>query len=307
MATGHILPGYGDPVSRLRRARSAGFPLDKKTLLEIAQQTRLEQQHFEEIRHNARRLWSYPDRNETSYDNHFAERPADELMQARPTSPTRRNKPHPPQVFLTTRLHHIPGYSNADTTLGKHVYQVDASLAPEQQAVRNDVRRKYHSSQDSALVKAYRDPYGLKQVLDGRSAQAAEAWMKIADDADRDNVLQVIQQEKTEQVAEDQSQIPRAMSRARTAYPSTYRWMRYAGAKEADAVARLIGTLQTDPDMKHDVSSKVYHGRPVDSVTAMRMRDIMATRNVRFQRKPSRGDFLMHPDWPPSLEHHKVP
>ncbi|KAK7495285.1 hypothetical protein BaRGS_00013467 [Batillaria attramentaria] len=302
MATGHILPGYGDPVSRLRRVQSAGFPLDKKTLLDIAQQTRLEQQQFESIRNNARRLWSYPDRNETSYDNHFAERPADELMQLRPTSPTRRNKPHPPMVFLTTRLHYIPGYNNADTTVGKEAYQVDASVPVDQQAERKAVRRKYLGRQDPAMVNTYKDPFGLRQTLDGRSAQAAEAWMKLADDADRDNVLHVIQREKDKARTRDVESLPRA----KTAYPSTYRWMRYAGAKESDSVGRIVNTLNSDPDGTCYIQPNPYHARPVQSVTSMRMRDIASTRNVRYQSKPSRGDFLIHPDWPPTLEHHKV-
>lgn len=97
MATGHVLPGYGDPISRMRRVRSAGFPLDKKTLLQIAQDTKLKQDEMDHIRHSARRLWSYRQNQETSYDNHFIERPADEIMTLRPTSPTRRNKPHPIQ------------------------------------------------------------------------------------------------------------------------------------------------------------------------------------------------------------------
>ena len=95
MATGHVLPGYGDPVSQLRRVRSAGYPLDKKTLLQIAQDTKLKREEMDYIRNNARSLWSYQENQETSYDNHFAERRADEIMTLRPTSPTRRNKPHP--------------------------------------------------------------------------------------------------------------------------------------------------------------------------------------------------------------------
>lgn len=95
MATGHILPGYGDPVSKLRRVRSAGYPLDRKTLVGIQQSTKVPPEELESIRNNARRLWCYPQLQETSYGQHFAERPADEMMQLRPTSSTRRNKPHP--------------------------------------------------------------------------------------------------------------------------------------------------------------------------------------------------------------------
>ncbi|XP_076467530.1 uncharacterized protein LOC143298546 [Babylonia areolata] len=300
MATGHVLPGYGDPISRLRRVQSAGYPLGKRTLLKIAQETRLEQTEMDAIRQNARRLWSYKDCHETTYDDQYAERPADGLVTVRPTSPTRRNKPHPLPVFLTNRLHYIPGYQNADTTVGKDAYKVDASVLPEEREQRTSVRKKYIGRPDSAMVSPYRDPFGVRDHLDDRSAQAAEAWLKIADDKDRGNVMHVIEKYKAAEGARCQK--AGISPRPATAYPSTHRWMRYAGAKEADAVGRIVQMIDSDPDKGYAAPE------PAPTLLSLRRRDIAATANVRIQRpKPSRGDFLMHPDWPPSIYHHRIP
>ena len=69
---------------------------------------------------------------------------------------------------------------------------------------------------------------------------------------------------------------------------------------------RIVNTLDTDPD-KGYVAPNPYHGKPVQSLLSLRKRDIANVANVRFQPKPSRGDFLMHPDWPPTIPHHRVP
>ncbi|KAK7097987.1 uncharacterized protein [Littorina saxatilis] len=305
MATGHVLPGFGDPISQLRRVQSAGYPLDKNTLLEIAQKTRLHREELENIRTNARRLWQYPQGHQTTYDRFYSERPADEMIGLRPTEQTRRNRPHPTPVFLTNRLHYVPGYHNADTSIKREAYRVDASLPQEQRSHRLSVRNKYIGRVDESSVSPYKDPFGLKQQLDGRSAQAAEAWLKLADDEDRENVLHAVQKYRDDEQAWQQNGAPR---RAKTAYPSLHRWMRYAGAKEADSVNRITHTLETDPDLRY-VAPNSHHPLQVmpPSLPSVRRRDIAATANVRYQSKPSRGDFLMHPDWPPTIPHHRVP
>lgn len=95
MTTGHILPGR-HPVTDLRRAKSA-YPLglnseDYETALSLDQGT------LGAIRSRARDLWSVPDREQTTYNFFHNE----EQLQghappfSRPTSPTRKNKPHPP-------------------------------------------------------------------------------------------------------------------------------------------------------------------------------------------------------------------
>ena len=98
MATGHILPGYGDPVSQLRRVRSAGcYPLDSFSLYERKRAAELSKREFEQIRENARRMWSTNSPRETTYDSFFKDKDVMEITHTRPTSSYRHNNPHPPQ------------------------------------------------------------------------------------------------------------------------------------------------------------------------------------------------------------------
>ena len=96
MATGHILPGYGHPVSRLRKAHSA-YPADRNKLKEFAISSipAVKQQTLDEIRAKARQKWSKRDRECTTYGHFHSGDDLDEPTSLRPTSPTRRHKPHP--------------------------------------------------------------------------------------------------------------------------------------------------------------------------------------------------------------------
>lgn len=97
MPTGHVLPGYGQPVTYLRRAKSA-YPLDKSKIKEYAAQNvpAPERNELLRIKSQARDQWMGLDRAATTYDFQFQYRNLDQPTQSRPTSPTRKNKPHPP-------------------------------------------------------------------------------------------------------------------------------------------------------------------------------------------------------------------
>ena len=74
MATGHLNPGYGDVVSRLRRAKSANpGSLHGQRLREMENQS-VDHLSLEEIRRRAREIWSQPDKNITTYGNHFSDK-----------------------------------------------------------------------------------------------------------------------------------------------------------------------------------------------------------------------------------------
>lgn len=96
MATGHILPGYGNPVTRLKRAQTA-YPLDKAKLKELAEENVgiLERRTLDQIRNNARNTWMTPNYAPTTYTSTHCKLHLDEPTEGRPTSPTRRHKPHP--------------------------------------------------------------------------------------------------------------------------------------------------------------------------------------------------------------------
>ena len=96
MATGHILPGYGQPVSTLRRARSAGcYPLDSATLLEIKKAAKISRMDFDNIRKNAKNLWLRNTTQPTTYDSHYPAPVESQVRTPRPSSSHRHNNPHP--------------------------------------------------------------------------------------------------------------------------------------------------------------------------------------------------------------------
>ncbi|KAL8621071.1 hypothetical protein ACOMHN_040596 [Nucella lapillus] len=261
MATGHLDPGCGDIVSKFRRAKSAGFPLDKETLVRMARKNVLPRDELERVRRKGGELWSYPQNMETSYDSHYYPRPADERMGPRSSSPIPSELVT--RAFLVSRLHHIPGYHNADTTIGRDAYRVDASLpvgALREQ--RTAVRHKYRGPNTGAWACSFRDPLSLSEQLGGRSGQAAEAWLKIADE----KVLSLQLLSPYMDIPLNVQEICKS-SRSKTAYPSLTRWMRYAGEKEASALSEVARSLeeQRNDDYKTPTTPNPFHGRPIMS------------------------------------------
>ncbi|XP_069130802.1 uncharacterized protein [Argopecten irradians] len=306
MATGHILPGFGQPVTNLRRAKTA-YPLDKTKLKEYAllNVPQPDYRELRQIRDNARQVWSAKPTYATSYNCHYEGRSLDEQTKSRPTSPTRKNKPHPPLVFLTNRLHYIDGLQNPDATLGKDVYRVDGVVPDEEYIRRRLLREKYIPRPHTAAINQYADD-GLRDVFPATEAQAASAWLKLADDKDKHQLMNVMQEERTKTFKEQnkklQSPVPK-FERANTDMPSLHRWMKMAGADESNALNRVLQTIRTNPD--NQLSSRV--GSTSGSLKERRSNDINAMRRIRFVPKASRGEFLMHPDWPPNIPHHHVP
>ena len=46
--------------------------------------------------------------------------------------------------------------------------------------------------------------------------------------------------------------------------------------------------------------------RPKTSIGTIRYHDIEKAKRVTYVHKPNRGDFLLHPQWPPSIPHHRL-
>ncbi|XP_061189356.1 uncharacterized protein LOC133197374 [Saccostrea echinata] len=307
MPTGHVLPGYGQPVTYLRRAKSA-YPLDKTKIKEYAvlNVPAPDRNELLRIKNQAKNQWMGLDRSATTYDFQFKPKYLDQPTPSRPTSPTRKNKPHPPLVFLTNRLHYIPGYHNADTTINKPVYQVDASVPFEEQAQRWAIRDKYIGKPSAKAINQYTDKYGYREYFDPVEAQAAEAWTKISDEKDLYQLPNVLEEQKGKHITEPNVEhgIPlEEPQRPKTALASTYRWMKYAGAAENLELHRALEAIRN----REQLPNMMRYSRSGIGSTEMRRReDIEAMQRTRYISKPSRGDFLMHPDWPPSIPHHRV-
>ncbi|OWF43793.1 uncharacterized protein LOC110459273 [Mizuhopecten yessoensis] len=306
MATGHILPGFGQPVTNLKRAKTA-YPMDKTKLREYAvlNVPKPDASELGYIRENARQVWSAKPTHATSYNCHYEGRRLDEQTKSRPTSPTRKNKPHPPLVFLTNRLHYIDGMQNPDATLGKGVYRVDGVVPDNEYVRRKLIREKYIPRPHTAAINQYAND-GMKDIFPATEAQAASAWLKIADDKDKFQLMNMMQDERTKAFREQNRKLqPPApvLERSRTDMPSLHRWMKMAGVEESTDLNRVLQSIRTNPD--HQLSSRV--GSAAGSMKQRRNIDIDAMARIRFVPKASRGEFLMHPDWPPNIPHHHVP
>ncbi|BFZ15274.1 hypothetical protein BsWGS_18313 [Bradybaena similaris] len=296
MATGHILPGYGDPVTRLRRVLTTGcYVLDSTTLRECEKAACLSQEEFSQIRESARQLWNKQCPKITTYETYFSDGKIREMTQSRPTSCDRRNNPHPTQLFITNRLHFIEGFHKPHVTLGKGAYQVDASVSSTAKKYRQALREKYVARPDSALTDQYKDPYGFKNMLPPLEAQAAEAWVKLADDDDHFRVMEVLKEQSNMLKLNKNNK-----TRPESAYPSLHRWMRMCGAEENEEFFRTMHTPAAHSSAKCQGCGQEPHPSRSQSTREV------CKHNPNFPNVLRRGEYSIHPDWPTSLPHHRV-
>lgn len=87
MATGHVNPGYKKIVSQFNSAiqNPTGHPRPPV----------FDKQELEDIKSRSRDVWSLKDNSLTTYGWYFNEPQIKEKAELRPSSPSRRNNPHP--------------------------------------------------------------------------------------------------------------------------------------------------------------------------------------------------------------------
>ena len=87
MATGHINPGYNNIITKLK--------LFKDNQSAHLNKPKLNHDELEDIKAKAKAAWSVKDKSETTYGYFHSDPQIKEKTGMRPTSPTRRNNPHP--------------------------------------------------------------------------------------------------------------------------------------------------------------------------------------------------------------------
>ncbi|CAH1791644.1 unnamed protein product [Owenia fusiformis] len=357
MSTGHILPGYRDSVSKFHRAHvepdvGAQSLKDKIDLTNAGHDF-----EFERIRQNARDVWMQPDREQTTYGNFHNDKSVDvdEWQYNRPTSAERKNKPHPPHVFLTTRLHSIPGYHNPDATLGKPTYKIDPSVSREVQSSRASLRSKYTPLQSAQARRQYDKKIDFKEMgVTGRDAQGLDAMMQMVDKEDQDHIMQLGEAKANSGPGKNWQNPLAPQPKA-----STHRYLKTAGPRELDALDQYrkpgqygsMGTYggytapidkssqkqngdyhrghcqtyihdqSTNPVMDHTgwrvqppwgrTNINDPNAKPLETYSSAKHTDAQNMRRsagVTLKHpRANRGDFLMHPDWPPTIPHHRLP
>ncbi|CAD5114278.1 DgyrCDS3421 [Dimorphilus gyrociliatus] len=287
----HPNPGYGDCISRFRRAKTA-YPTIGRRYIEPSYMKRNEDEFIlSDLKQRAFEAWSGSQYDgETTYKNHFSNIQNIEQPLKRPTSATRKNNPHPPLVFLECRLHHVPGYHNADTTVGRPAYKVDASTTQAEQEHRHALRSKFVPERDQQALLQYKtseDENLLGKIKDPIVKQAARAWMKEANNDIKLSTKEALRNSL------DASNLQ--VSNNTKKYASICRFGKFAGAEETAVQERIAGEskrpLAVDLTLKRekDIESMGKCERPKGKHQVTR-----------------RGDFLLHPQWPPTFKHHRL-
>lgn len=303
MATGHILPGYGNPVTRLRRAKTA-YPMDRQKLEEITARNipDLDRRTLDSIRANARDTWLSTKKLPTTYNSVHNRLQLDEPTQSLPTELERRHKPHPQPVFLINRLHYVPGYHNPDNTMGKDVFRVDASVPEEERQFRLQQREKFIGRPRTPAIHQYKEsPYAaLTESAGPVEAWGAQAWLQVADDDHKHEVVNAIQNYREKELFKVDRPSERS-PRPHTAIPSMHRWLRMAGAKESSEVRHILygdyppSTIQPLGNVGYPPTTQLRRKQDIDNV-----------RRATYVHKSLRGDFLIHPEYPPTIPHHRI-
>ncbi|OCT99740.1 uncharacterized protein LOC108699458 [Xenopus laevis] len=199
--------------------------------------------NYEEIinqaRSEQRREVNQKLKNATVYAGEYGQKQLDGTTRSkmRPSSPTRKNNPHPPQIFMITKLHNQPGYYDCEKgTLAK---SGNSSLYLQHKDILNGKKNK------------------VEIFSDQRLNFAAEAWMKLASDKDRAAVQKMM--DFVTESHEKHKEIPdkrrlRCQALIQLVKPelsvSAHRWLKEAGVYEIASVEKLMNTLSTAPDQQ---------------------------------------------------------
>ncbi|CAF0750678.1 unnamed protein product [Brachionus calyciflorus] len=265
MTTGHVNPGYNDIVSRFNSAiqNPSGSP----------RRPFLDKQELEEIKSRSRDVWSVKDNSLTTYGWYFDDPRIKEKAELRPSSPSRRNNPHPKLVFLSARLKNLPGYFNSPKE--PEIYQTE-----ENHNIRSAENRLRTPS-----VRVYHNANQYLNSLSKPEAEFEETKLKnLGIDTDANNVP--IQSSRN------------VISHFETKNDKVIRSMTNLDLASSSKTNRLLQlqSNQTNPYLYED--TRMYKEKYKNG-----------DHGITFNnpRKPFRGDFMIHPDWHPCLKHHKLP
>lgn len=330
MATGHILPGRGSIVTKFRsksadptmsgyryykEGRQGGRGAHGRPLHHTAPRD------LADIKTDALLAWTEEmedwtkctNKRPTTYEHSYYNKDVrpDNVAKMRPVSPTRRNKPHPKDVFMTCRLQKVPGYYDPSAAMGKEidavhgfqnpdarikeeVYLIDALCPDWEQQDRRNLRHKYVGRPSTANVMTYRDEERekMKKVIsDPWSAQAAEAWLKLAGSQNKKAVKTMVNEAHTK------GQRSPRRSRDRTGrnvneqvgepyQASVHRFLKGSGHEERKAAEKLFDSLESAP-RPLPMSGPHFHITDYSQV------------HHKIHPRHIRTDFTIHPEWLP--------
>ncbi|XP_063316156.1 uncharacterized protein LOC134615546 isoform X1 [Pelobates fuscus] len=203
----------------------------------------------------------------TVYAGEYRGKEVDETSQAtkRPISPTRMNKPHPPEIFLVTSLHNLPGHYHCE------------------KAVSSETGNGFITSRKHTERVMGANIYKVEIFRDSRTNLAAQAFMKLASEKDCEAIEKMvafITEANNRRVDENngRSQVCQTLNQyVKPEYlSSAHQWLLKAGKEERAAVERLLKTLSTTPQIP-------------------RMKE--KTESTSRVRRAHRSEYAIHPEW----------
>jgi len=290
MTTGHLNAGYEEIVSQNKLA------LNNPSGARTAFQRKADE--LKDIRDAAKAVWADRDNYETTYGRYHKQHDYDKQIY-RPSSPSRKNNPHPTKVFLTTRMAHIPGCFDDNDFAGKSRPKIKV---PE-----------YHSNHKQIIpstVSNYTNANQYIQSLHPDESSAVEDSLKKAGidttKLRRNNSSARPMSQRNNLSYENSNFETKSMFNLHnnTTGDSEYR-SEFMGKSSADELEHRVvkpgkdsclQTNATNPYLYNDY--RVYREKYANNDHGVPNPDA---------KKPSRGEFLIHPDWHARLKHHRLP
>lgn len=229
----------------------------------------------------------------TTYSTTHNYRALRELTPCRPTSPTRRNNPHPTRSFLRLQLRQATGFPKAKEKPGQDPY--DVGYKPDEPNEAQETM--YYTLWEMKDMEKRGADEALKAVMNPRAIPAAQAWVKNASLKDKkivtnmlDTTCNSVDMEKTVSTTFKPDVVP-----------AVNRWLKKAGNEEQQAVMRLIRTLASDPIREGTVDPK-YTGqqhpdRYILGKYTLRQPAAKDTHIHVQNRFPKKSHFKAHPAW----------
>ncbi|XP_063726891.1 uncharacterized protein LOC134854521 [Symsagittifera roscoffensis] len=296
----HMLPGYGVIVSRFDRPTGQAQSVNFDAIRESARNEWLS--HYESFN-----LPEAPPLTETSYTAQYA--PKKRFSPHKFSwDEERTNKPHPSEVFLCTHLKTLPGFYKRNTASVKntpgfkdaHVakassarpYKVDGStelMFAEQLKRMQQKEKPVAVGGDDKTLNSFMKNEPIYRSLDPQTAQATEAWLKMAKPEDGEAVQEMLEYVvKKDQAGKMVQNIakPEVQSKIQN-------WLKSADREKVDAAHKLFAALES--------------GKLIDrkSSTAFRYSPTVY-KYERLNFKPKPREYKLHPslidrDYPPPI------
>ncbi|XP_059820981.1 uncharacterized protein LOC132391596 [Hypanus sabinus] len=251
----------------------------------------LDHEEFEKIKQKASTMWREEHenrlRNITTYSAEYRKKQLDEPTQnlIRLHSPTRLHKPHPPEIFLVTRLHKIPRHhNNSKSTITL------SSQDKWEEVLRQSPGWCKSNLLPQALLKTSRSRGTL--LNNSNAVRVAEGWPKLANEKDHQTVKKKIDcitsasADMTRKDAPRQRYISQVLPRSikPECIPSLNHWLQKATKQETKEVEQLLRTLSSSNPQKVQVQDPRFQLANRACVCEM-------------TSKPYVYDYQIHPEW----------